>query len=175
MTQGQSEAERVRSYLVTQANKLTLADLVAKVRADTAPLKEAASLIPPELLSRRPGENDWSAAEVWTHILQVNEQGATAIEGILANGRPPEQLRDVISGETRPQFTSGEQYYAAYHQRREQLLTRVLKARGDEYLDVKIHHQLFGDLSWREWLLFMRVHDLDHLRQLQAIARALGC
>jgi hypothetical protein len=26
-------------------------------------------------------------------------------------------------------------------------------------------------LSWREWLLFMRVHDLDHMRQLQAITQ----
>ena len=38
-----TEAERVRSYVLTQANKLTIPVLVDKVRADTAPLREAAS------------------------------------------------------------------------------------------------------------------------------------
>ena len=175
MTQAQNEAERIRSYLITQANKLSLPDLVAKVRVDTAPLKDAAHLIPPERFAERPAENGWSAAEVWTHIVQVNEHGASAIEGILDTGRTPQDVRDVLSGDVHTGFTSGEQYYEAYIQRRERLLLRVLQARGDEHLDVKIHHPLFGDLSWREFLLFMRVHDLDHLRQLQAIARALGC
>ena len=46
----------------------------------------------------------------------------------------------------------------------------MLAARGDERLEITIRHPTFGDFSWREWLLFMRVHDLDHLRQLQAIA-----
>ncbi len=29
-------------------------------------------------------------------------------------------------------------------------------------------------MHWREWLLFARVHTLDHTRQIQAIAEALG-
>jgi len=43
--------------------------------------------------------------------------------------------------------------------------------RESPLLQVKITHRQFGPLSWREWLLFMRVHDLDHMRQLQAISR----
>jgi len=39
---------------------------------------------------------------------------------------------------------------------------------------VKMKHPWFGEFSWREWLLFMRVHDLDHARQLQAIAAAFA-
>ena len=53
---------------------------------------------------------------------------------------------------------------------REPFYARVLEWRGDEHLDVKITHPAFGPLSWREWLLFMRVHDLDHMRQIEAIA-----
>jgi hypothetical protein len=174
MTQPQNEAERIRGYLVAQANKLSLPDLVEKVRTDTVPLREAAAAIPPERIGDHPIEGEWSAAEVWTHILDMNEHGARAIPAIIERGELPERARDTISGETREGLRTGQQYYEVYLQRREELLARVLQAKGDEHLDVKINHSMFGDLSWREWLLFMRVHDLDHFGQLRKIAAALA-
>lgn len=170
MSQPQSETERIRSYLIAQAAKLPLPDLIDKVRNDTMPLKQAATIVPAERFAERPAEGEWSAAEVWTHILEMNEHGASAIPAIIARGEIPPHADDVISGQTRTGLSTGEDYYASYLSRREGLLTGVASARGDEHLDVKIHHPMFGDLNWREWLLFMRVHDLDHLRQLQSIA-----
>ena len=41
-------------------------------------------------------------------------------------------------------------------------------------LERAIEHPIFGPLNWRETLLFMRLHDLDHAGQLQKIAAALG-
>lgn len=172
MTQPQNEMDRVRGYLVAQANKLSIAELVEKVRSDTLPLQEAASIVPADRFADRPSEGEWSAAEVWTHILEMNEHGARAIPAIIERGELPERARDTISGETRSELHNGEQYYASYLQRREELLARVLRAKGDEYLDVKINHMMFGDLNWREWLLFMRVHDHDHLQQLRSVAAA---
>lgn len=174
MTQPQNDNERVRGYLVAQANKLSLPELVEKVRTDTIPLREAAAAIPGERLGDHPIEGEWSAAEVWTHILDMNEHGARAIPAIIERGELPERARDTISGETRAGLTTGQQYYEVYLRRREELLTRVLEAKGDEHLDVTINHFMFGDLSWREWLLFMRVHDLDHLGQLRKIAAVFG-
>ena len=174
MTQAPGENDRVRGYLIAQANKLSVPELVEKVRNDTVPLKQAATIVPANRLSERPAEGEWSAAEVWTHILEMNEHGARAIPAIIERAELPERVSDTISGETRAELETGEQYYAAYLRRREELLARVLEANGDEHLDMKINHTMFGDLSWREWLLFMRVHDLDHLRQLQNIAATLG-
>src|SRR5262245_24739692 len=162
---------RVRAYLLAQANKLSIPDLVAKVRADTAPLQAAGASVPAHRFAERPATDEWSAAEVYTHILQMNERGARAIESILDGGALPDAVSDTISGETRADLRMAEDYWAAYKARRERLLGRVMRASGDEHLDVKISHRQFGALSWREWLLFMRVHDLDHMRQLQAIAR----
>lgn len=174
MTAPQDEAARIRGYLVAQANKLSLPELIEKVRKDTLPLRDLADVIPPEQLHIAPKEGEWSAAEVWTHILEMNEHGARAIVGILDSGAVPERARDQISGATREGFSAGEQYYGAWLARREELLERVSRATGDEHLDIVINHAIFGGLSWREWLLFMRIHDLDHLRQLQGIAQALG-
>jgi hypothetical protein len=162
---------RIRSYLLTQANKLGVAELVAKVRADTAPLRAIGSAVPAARFGQRPAPGEWSAAEVYAHIVDVNERGARAIEGILDRGAPPAPIGDTISGETRADLSNAEDYWQAYHARREQLLARVSQASGEEHLELKITHPQFGELSWREWLLFMRVHDLDHMRQLEAIAR----
>jgi hypothetical protein len=101
----------------------------------------------------------------------MNERGARAIEGILDHGALPPPIDDVMSGAVRDDLRTAEDYWRAYQARREEMLDRALQASGDEHLDVKITHNQFGALSWREWLLFMRVHDLDHMRQLQAIAQ----
>lgn len=165
-----SEAERVRSYLITQANKLTLPELVAKVRADTAPLRDVAAGVPAAHFFDRPEPTEWSAAEVYTHILDMNDRGSAAIRGILDFGEIPETITDVMTGGSREGLKDAEGYWAAYQAVREPLLARVLEARGDEHLEAKITHAMFGEFSWREWLLFIRVHDLDHMRQLQSNA-----
>jgi hypothetical protein len=41
-------------------------------------------------------------------------------------------------------------------------------------LDATVEHPFFGPLNWRETLLFMRIHDLDHAGQLEKIAVALA-
>ncbi len=170
MTTPDAESERIRSYLIAQANKLSLPELIQKVKDDSAGLKLAGEGVPPARFNERPAEGEWSAAEVWTHVLEMSEHGAASITGILDTGKLPERARDVISGKTRAGLADTAAYWKAYLDVREPLYERVSKATGDENLDVKINHPMFGDFSWREWLLFMRVHDLDHMRQLQAIA-----
>ncbi len=42
------EDQRVRSYLLTQVNKLSIPELVEKLRRDVLPLREAAAAVPPD-------------------------------------------------------------------------------------------------------------------------------
>src|SRR5262245_57092972 len=67
MTTANDEVQRVRSYLLAQANKLTIPELVEKVRNDSAAVWVAAAAVPADRLTERPGAEDWSAAEVLTH------------------------------------------------------------------------------------------------------------
>jgi len=169
VTTSTDETERIRAYLIAQANKLTPAELATKLRADTAPLRAIGAAVPAAHFAERPSPNEWSAAEVYSHILDMNERGASAIERILDEGALPRPITDTISGQTRAALADAEQYWQTYIVRREALLQRVLLASGDEHLEIQIVHNQFGALNWREWLLFMRVHDLDHMRQLQSI------
>jgi len=175
MTTLEDETQRIRGYLINQANRLSVPELVQKLRTDTAPLRAIGAAVPPEHFEERPGAEEWSAAEVYTHVLDMNERGARAIEGILDTGALQAPISDTITGGTRRQLATAEDYWQAYIAAREKLLERVLLARGDEHLDIKIVHRQFGALSWREWLLFMRVHDLDHMRQLQSLTAHFQC
>jgi hypothetical protein len=174
LTMPQEERDRIRSYLVTVANRLSIPELVEKVRQDVLPLREAALAVPAERFSERPAPGEWSAAEVLGHVLEMNEWGADAIEAVLEERPLPAPPSDEVGATARQLPESAEAFWAAFEPRREALLARVLRTEGNEHLDRKLRHPFFGDLSWREWLLFMRVHDLDHLRQVQAIARAFG-
>lgn len=165
-----AERERIRAYLNGQAHKLSLAELVEKVRTDTAPLQAVAAAVPADKFHLRPADEDWSAAEVMEHIITMNEHGASAIEGIIATGAVPAAIRDEMAHEEAGNTRDAGSYWRQFISRREQLYERVSQARGDEHLDVLIEHPLFGMLDWRAWLLFMRVHDLDHMRQLQSVS-----
>jgi hypothetical protein len=167
-----SEAQRIRGYLVTQAARLTIPQLVDKLRRDVLPLRTVAGRIPAGRFRERPAEGEWSAAEVFTHVLEMTEHGDAAIGAIIAGGQPM-GVRDAVSGEAAGGLTGAEDYWRAFEALREPFYARVLRARGDEHLDVTIGHPTFGPLNWREWLLFMRVHDLDHMRQIEAIADRL--
>jgi len=174
MTTPPAEAERVRSYLVAQAAKLSLPQLAEKLRTDAAPLAELANAVPTERFRDEPPGGGWSAAQVWDHIVTTSETVARAIEAILESRTPPSAISDLIDAATKYELPDGPSYYREFNERREQLLERVLQASGDENLDVKVPHAWFGDLNWREWLLFLRIHDIDHIGQLREIAARLG-
>ena len=169
-----SEAQRIRGYLVSQAAKLTIPELVEKLRRDVQPLRTAAGRIPAGSFDERPAEGEWSAAEVFTHVLEMTEFGDAAICAIIADGRAPGRVRDVVSGRVAAGLSTSEDYWRTFEALREPFYARVLLARGDEHLEVTIPHPTFGPLNWREWMLFMRVHDLDHMRQIEAIADGFG-
>jgi hypothetical protein len=164
------EAQRIRGYLVAQSARLTIPELVEKLRRDVLPLRAAAGRVPADQFQERPAEGEWSAAEVFTHVLEMTEFGDAAIAAIIAGGAPPARVRDAVSGVARSGLGGAEDYWRTFEELREPFYARVLRARGDEHLDVTIPHPTFGPLNWREWMLFMRVHDLDHTRQIEAIA-----
>lgn len=46
MTTAEEETQRIRSYLTSQASRLSVAELVQKLRADTAPLEAIGAAVP---------------------------------------------------------------------------------------------------------------------------------
>ena len=165
------EELRIRSYLQAQAAKLSTADLLAKVRTDQDQLRAGAEAVPPDRFYDQPTEGEWSANEVLAHVVEYGADVVSCIRRVLdGGGAPPPRPTDAIRRNP-PRRTAAE-WWERLGRDRAALFERVGRAAGDEYLDVTWPHPSFGDLNWREWLLFIRLHDLDHARQLQAIAEA---
>jgi hypothetical protein len=162
------EQQRIRAYLQTQAAKLSVTDLVAKVRSDMEQVRIAAEAVPPQRFDEKPAPDEWSANEVMAHIVGGARGGTDAIIRAIENGAAPDkQVSDRMEA-TEQQHTAAE-WWQALVAERERLFERASKANGDEHLDVTWAHPFFGPLNWREWLLFQRIHDLDHARQMQAL------
>ena len=165
------EGERIRSYLQAQAHKLTIPQLADKVRGDMEQVREALEAVPASSFSERPAQGEWSANEVAAHLTSTSAALAGGIRQVIETGATPAGATDRI--EPTDEERSGEEWWQTLLADREAILERARSASGDEHLDVKWNHPMFGDLNWREWLLFTRIHDLDHARQLQSIAAAL--
>lgn len=169
---GTPEADRIRGYLQTQAAKLPLDELCAKVRADIEQVREALVAAPAGRFTERPSEAEWSPNEIAGHLTSTSRAISEGIVLVLDSGARPGGITDEMR--TTQQVRSAEEWWGQLLADREQTLARIAEARGDEHPEVKWPHSVFGDLSWREWLLFLRVHDLDHARQLAAATAELA-
>lgn len=165
------EQTRIRGYLVAQAAKLTPAEIVAKVGEAMLQLRAAAAAVPPARFDDRPAPDEWSANEVLAHVVESGRHFGGAIVRLL-DGQLPGAPRDAAARDTAPR--SLETWWALLQQDRSKLFERVEGADPAARLDATVEHPFFGPLNWRQALLFMRLHDLDHAGQLQKIAAELA-
>ncbi|MGH8959417.1 MAG: DinB family protein [Acidimicrobiia bacterium] len=158
--------ERIISYLHAQAAKLSVPELVEKVRNDADQLREALVSVPSDRFAVRPTPSEWSPNEVAAHIVITSDLFGQAICEIVAGRDPTATPLDVMTegAETR----TGVEWWNLHEANREHLFRSVLGADPGSHLDQNIYHPIFGNLNWREALLFLRIHDLDHARQIQA-------
>jgi hypothetical protein len=163
------EQQRIRSYLLAQGQKLTPAAIVEKVQAAMAELRQAALAVPPPRFGERPEPAEWSANEVMAHVVEADRHFGGAIVNIL-DGRPPGEPRDAAARDTRPRPL--DEWWSLLERDRAVLFEKVRRADPAVRLDATIPHPFFGPLNWRETMLFIRIHDLDHAGQLAKVAGA---
>jgi DinB superfamily len=160
-------AERRARLLGPMAN-LNDEQVKQYVRDAHAGLLSALDELSGEQATWKPGEAEWSGAQVGDHIAL-----ATGVMGnvlaLLAKGQavtdsdwdPPPQFRgnaaDVVDVKKR---LGGIASFA------DRLFDEG--ARTDRR-DVKANNSLLGDMNWREWFYFLGVHANDHLGQIEKL------
>jgi uncharacterized damage-inducible protein DinB len=165
------EQLRIRGYLQAQGAKLSPPELVERVRQAMGQLRECVTAVPGPRFNERPASDEWSANEVMAHVVDAGRRFGGAIVRLL-DGQPPGAPRDAPARDTAPRPL--DTWWALLQQDRAGLFERVLRADPTARLDATVEHPFFGPLNWRETLLFMRLHDLDHAGQLQKIAAAVA-
>jgi hypothetical protein len=166
------EERRIRSYLTAQGAKLSPAELIEKVRAAMDDLHAALSAVPGSRFAERPALDDWSANEVMAHVVNAGALFGEGINRALDGAPAGPAVADRIEAGV-PTLTAVE-WWERLTQDRAALFARVMRADPDAHLDRAIEHGMFGALNWRETLLFLRLHDLDHAGQLKNIAARLA-
>ena len=164
------EQLRIRGYLTGQGAKLSPAEIVDKVSAAMDQLRAAAHAVPVGRFDERPAADEWSANEVMGHVVTAGRHFGGAIARLL-DGLPAGGVRDQLERGV-PRRTAAE-WWTILEGDRAALFARVREADPASRLDGTVEHPFFGPLNWREALLFMRLHDLDHAGQMQKITTAL--
>ena len=176
MTQQQEtrsdEIARVRGYLASQAIKRTPEQIVEALREAHKQLLDATAKVPTDAFRRVPREGEWAAVDVLAHVRMMAMIEARSIPLAAERGERPGSIRDAL--EAAAPDTTREALLASINEARQHLIAAVLRADPEAHLNVRWSVSEFGELNWRECLLFARVHTLDHARQLAAIAEAVG-
>lgn len=165
------EQARLRGYLTAQGAKLSPAEIIDKVRTAMVELRAAAQAVPDGRFGERPIAEEWSANEVMAHVVESGRHFGDAIVRLL-DGLPAGGVRDQLRRDV-PRW-SADDWWATLERDRAALFARVEGADPLSALVDTVEHPFFGPLNWRETLLFLRLHDLDHAGQLRQIATALA-
>jgi DinB superfamily len=161
------EMLRIRGYLTAQGAKLSPEQIIGKIQEAMAQLRAAAAAVPPTRFAEPTAPGEWSANEVMAHVVEAGRHFGDAIVRIL-DGQPPGEPRDVAARDTTPRPL--DEWLARLDRDRTALFERVRSAHPMALLEATIPHPFFGALNWRETLLFIRLHDLDHAGQLAKVS-----
>jgi hypothetical protein len=164
------EQRRIRGYLQAQGAKLSPPAIIDKVHAAMQDLRRAAAAVPAARFEERPAPEEWSGNEVMAHVVDAGRHFGDQIIAIL-DGR----ARVAADRQRAPvERHTAEEWWTILARDRETLFARVRAADPTANLAETIEHPMFGPLTWRETLLFTRLHDHDHAGQLEKIAAALA-
>ncbi len=152
--------QTVVSYLAHQGRKDASA-IVEVIERERWRLVDVLGGISEEQAEFIPLSGGWSIREVVRHVAGA-ETGVAAIIARLAGAPEPPEA-------SHPAGQSLAEVSRELGQARVQLLGLVERLPQDANLEAKHDHPFFGPLNWKEWLAFQRVHDGDHIEQIEAI------
>ena len=170
MTTGADEGERVRSYLLSQGERYTFAEIWVRFAKARIALIDSVTGVDQELADFRPDTGEWSISGVLDHLVISSEKVSEVVDALSRGvtprpGRidPPREETTLSIEELRERLTLDSLRWSA-------LVEGLPPAPSTA---PTAPHPFFGELHARAWLLFQRVHDMDHAGQVEKNKRAL--
>ena len=164
MTTGADEGERVRSYLISQGERYTFAEVWVRFAKARIALIDSVAGVDQELADFRPDAGEWSISEVLNHLVTSSGRVSEIVDALsrgatpsLGRIDPPREDTSLVIDELRERLMLDSLRWSALVER----LTPVAST------DLTAPHPFFGELHARVWLLFQRVHDMDHAGQVE--------
>lgn len=172
MTTEAEFAER-RTRLLGPMEGMSDAELKQDLRESFSKLASVIDSLSDEQATWKPGEQEWSAAQVGDHIaLSTGMLGS--ITGLLAKGQ---SVTDV-DWDPPPQFKGDAADLGNVKRRLGELPpyadTLFEEGSSTDGLDVKANNSFLGDMNWREWFYFLRIHAQAHIEQIEKLRATRG-
>jgi hypothetical protein len=129
--------------------------------------------LPDELLRAPGGEEDWNAAQAFAHATAARRFLAAWAALDAAGEWPEEDPPHVTPSVPGPADATRDQLLTLLDKSRRSLRESAARIAGHETQRCRMRHPLVGRLRCGDWLLFVGIHDLMHLTQLNELrARA---
>lgn len=166
----EEEIKNLRNYLATQSMRRTPAQLIEALQEAYHQFTITVAVLPDTAYYTLSDEHAWSAFEIIEHVCLFMSSYKASICCVLEKGQRPSDVHDrqeIIPHRNRA-GTQDELLFTLEEVFRH--LTRsVHQADQFIHLDITWNHFELGAMHWREWLLFARVHLLDHVHQVKQI------
>lgn len=144
--------------------------ILAQQEAVADALAAALNALPDDALRLPGNEADWNVAQTFAHTTGARRFLVHAA-ALAASGQwPASDAPRVVPGVPGPADASRETLLTLLEKSRRAVASRAEEIAGHESDPCPLVNPLVGRLRCGEWLLFIGVHDLMHLEQLEAIA-----
>ena len=157
-----------RREIRRRAGPGTAAIILAQQEAIADALGAVLTEMPESLLRAPGGEGDWNVAQAFAHTTGARRWLAHAA-ALAARGEWPAEAPRVVPGIPGPADATLDTLLTLLAKSRRSLATSAEAIAGHEADPCPLDHPLVGHLRCGEWLLFVGIHDLMHLRQLHGL------
>ena len=170
------EVQRVSGYLLAQGEKYGWLELWPRVMAGRIDFLNTLNRVSAEQAAWKPGGDDWSIEEVAQHVLDGSRRNADMIRN-LSFGREP-NLGPQGIGAIDPEQRAADLEWSTLVEallEDSRIFGNVIDGLPEPpAFEPRPAHPFFGPLHSRAWFMFQRVHDLDHVNQVNAIKETEG-
>jgi hypothetical protein len=169
--------QRVVSYMQYQGKKKSRDGLVEMVRTSQDRYIDVIGALDDEMAAKKPAPDEWSVRELTLHVISAQASVADIIART-SRGEPPSPPKEgQPRGAGMSQPDAGRPFAELVDELRTMNATTIAAIESmPETPDTSITppHPFFGQLNCREWAVFQRVHDEDHIQHAGKILAAVS-
>ena len=171
MDNQQAKEQRVREYIISQAERFDFIELWTRNIKARLDLLDSLRNLSEAQATFKPSATDWSISEVASHILEGSKRVAFIVRSLSAGKLESFDNIDPPRTEV-PHPITALQRELLHDAVNWSSLTQTFPE--TPCLEFTAKHPFFGELNSRGWYLFQRLHDLDHYQQIEAIKLSSG-
>jgi hypothetical protein len=159
----QEELDQVGRWIRSEAASRTVDGIYEFALEQVNTLIHVSESFASDQFSAKRTGDDWTVMDAFRHVVEWNCQVGEDVLYVSLTGERPANPPPTLPADR-------ETLIAKQRESIESVYAHVSAADPVAFPDVVWEHPFFGLMNWREWLLFIGVHCIDHRRQIERLA-----